>query len=59
MNVVQDFKLFVSKDILKNTKAQFMNVVQCKDDVNRIWFYALFIYIYIFIYYLYIIMLVA
>lgn len=58
MNVVQDFKLFVSKDILKNTKAQFMNVVQCKDDVNRIWFYALF-YIYIFIYYLYIIMLVA
>lgn len=49
MNVVQDFKLFVSKDILKNTKAQFMNVVQCKDDVNRIWFYALF-YIYIFIY---------
>lgn len=58
MNVVQDFKLFVSKDILKNTKAQFMNVVQSKDDVNRIWFYALF-YIYIFIYYLYIIMLVA
>lgn len=42
MHVVQDFKLFVSKDILKNTKAQFMNVVQCKDDVNRIWFYALF-----------------
>lgn len=58
MHVVQDFKLFVSKDILKNTKAQFMNVVQCKDDVNRIWFYALF-KIYIFTYYLYIIMLVA